>query len=110
MSLSVEELDATVRSFYEGRGEVVSEVLRATYCMQADFYIAKASPANTQPGIFIRHSRSLVARKVYADIRLNSLKRTRMPGYLWIRYCSRQHIPRLNVGLFSTFKFSISPY
>lgn len=27
MSLSVEELDATVRSFYEGRGDIVCDAL-----------------------------------------------------------------------------------
>lgn len=30
MSLSVEELDATVRTFYEGRGEVVRTIPKAT--------------------------------------------------------------------------------
>ena len=52
MSLSVEELDATVRSFYDGRGEVVCDTIHLLLWrfMIADLLIAKASPAGSQPG------------------------------------------------------------
>ena len=58
MSLSVEELDATVRSFYEGRGDVVSKSLLSA-CIQADHHIAKASPADSQPSNYIQPDQSL---------------------------------------------------
>ena len=35
MAMSVEELDATVRSFYEGRGETVSSEVGYSYDLSA---------------------------------------------------------------------------
>ena len=57
MSLTIEELDATVRAFYEGRGETV----RAQGCVAAHglrdhreanetLSTAKASSGDTEPG------------------------------------------------------------
>jgi len=45
MSISIEELDATVRSFYEGRGETVSKSTVALLEVnEADKYNSKSKP------------------------------------------------------------------
>lgn len=51
MSLSVQELDSTVRTFYEGRGDVVREKFMTSFEIdQAHQILAKASPADLKPG------------------------------------------------------------
>ena len=55
MSLSIEELDATVRAFYEGRGETVCS--HTAFCSlqhgteaNKPFSAAKASSGDAEPG------------------------------------------------------------
>ena len=63
MSLSIEELDATVRAFYEGRGEQVriyATPTKASHEITANMSptIAKASSGYAEPGTRL-HSPSL---------------------------------------------------
>lgn len=55
MSMSIEELDATVRAFYEGRGETVCFLrLHKTKRLSANcvrFATAKTSPGYIEPGM-----------------------------------------------------------
>lgn len=55
MSMSIEELDATVRAFYEGRGDTVCS--HTALCSRQDaiganntFFAAKASAGDAEPG------------------------------------------------------------
>lgn len=59
MSLSIEELDATVRAFYEGRGETVRtcnslDLHRIDPADTSTSPTAKASASNPQPGRLLR--------------------------------------------------------
>jgi hypothetical protein len=53
MSVSISELDNTVRAFYEGKGDVVSSQHRREILAAADpgiYQLAKASAANSHRG------------------------------------------------------------
>jgi len=51
MSMTIEELDATVRAFFEGRGETVGVILCHDYEPVADIVCtAKTSSSYTEPG------------------------------------------------------------
>lgn len=55
MSLSIEELDATVRAFYEGRGDTVCDLAHRKGFHRARllanrFPLAKTSPSYVEPG------------------------------------------------------------
>jgi hypothetical protein len=45
MSLSIEELDATVRAFFEGRGETVGFILLLLYDIEADLFFSQQKQA-----------------------------------------------------------------
>jgi hypothetical protein len=67
MSLSIEELDATVRTFYEGRGETVrtQQAMKGLFTAPTDHpSVAKASPGNSKSGSFI-----LTANHQHHDLR-----------------------------------------
>jgi len=55
MAVSIEELDATVRAFYEGRGEQVRPLPRSIYFSLALLIfnpanLAKSRPGSSEPG------------------------------------------------------------
>lgn len=98
MSLSVPELDETVKSFFEGRGEVVSKRLgtRMLYpvIIFADYRYSKSKHRT--------HSTMYILLFLYrARTRLtlrNSSRKILTHGSLWTRYCKRRLTHKRNVG------------
>jgi len=57
MSMSIEELDATVRAFYEGRGETVCSIQTYGIMNKPNLLtLAKASSGNIESGTTDTHS------------------------------------------------------
>jgi hypothetical protein len=119
MSVSVQELDNTVRAFFEGKGDVVRILTILSHgLLVMDFFLgleannntAKASPADLDRSKLATISRLLKFPPIYDDATSglwiagsqiclhNSSSKTLMPGSPWATFSRRRHTPRPNVG------------
>lgn len=56
MEISVKDLDATMRAFFEGRGDVVSNLNQTLSYSILTQYVAETSSKSTQPGTQRAHT------------------------------------------------------
>jgi len=68
MSLSIEELDATVNAFYNGKGEAVSETSsHVRKILEADYHLSKSKPRPPSIRYAIRSTEIPKNRKLKRD-------------------------------------------
>ena len=92
MATSVEELDATVRAFYESRGDIVRALIHLRYTKLIRRPTAKTGTKCHESGTFPSLEFYGFAPDEYSS------KRTRTHGSWWTKFCRRPRTHKPNVS------------